>query len=296
MNHNASVMSPDEMVANLDVPPFVRIIWNSPEAMEQWGPIVERARRVHDELEYAMVKEKERKCATLHISPSNYDRMMERIQKDKLVWLPMVRTKNYSGFSHYHMPVKDLDMNCSVYGVLARTIRDAEAFRAASSGRRTDHKRIGELLGFPECCSQSFVDWWPTYYDPVFQAAEDDNHESIDDGGGKAILVEDMHIATHQMLRYAGFRLTSHFPHSLTCQASIEVGRRWYELGKYVDPQGLAALMKILKLDGKWSVLHGIATVVVEPFTIVTNSMPTKHRWSVYWKNVRGYDEEDGQS
>lgn len=289
-------MTPEEMIPELDVPPFVRVIWNSPEAMQEWGPILERARSVHDELEYAMVKEGLRKCATLHIYPHNYDRMIERIQRDKLVWLPMVRTKNYSGFAHYHLYTDELDMDSSVYGVLARNLRDAEAFRAASAGRRTDHKRLGELLGFPECCAQSFVDWWPTYYDPVFQCAEQDDYEMIDDGGGKAILVDGgLHVATHQMLRYGGFRLTSHFPHSLTCEASIDVGRRWYELGMQINPQGMNALMKILKLDGKWSVLHGIATVVTEPFTMITNSIPTKHRWTVIWKNVRGYDDEEGK-
>lgn len=286
-----SLMPPEEMLPNFDVPPFVRIIWNSPEAMEQWGPILSRAARVHDDLEYAMVKEGLRKCATLHIAPQNYDTWIERIHRDKLVWLPMVRTRNYTGFSHYHMPVSKLDMDSSVYGVLARNIEDAEAFRAASMPGSTDHVKLGELLGFPKCCSQAFVEWWPTYYDPVFQAAELGDHEVIDDGGGKAILVENLHVATHQMLRYPGFRLTSHFPCSLTCEASIEVGRRWYELGMQVDPQGMDALMKILKLDGKWSVLHGVAVIVTDPFTITTNSLPTKHRWSVYWKNVRGFEE-----
>lgn len=287
-NPGASRMRPDEMIPGLDPFPFVRVIWHSPEAQQQWGPVLARAQGVHDRAEYEMVRQGARKCATLHISPQNYDRMMEQIQRDRLVWLPITRTRNYSGFSHKHYPVDQLDMNSSVYGVLARTLENAEAFRGASNGRRTDHLTIGELLGFPKCCCEAFVRWWPTYFDPVYQCAEASEHQVLRLENYEALLVEP-HVATHQMLRYAGFRLTSHFPCSLQCQASIEVGKVWLEVAKRADPQGTEALLQVLSLPGEWSVLHGIAVVETPYFSIVTNSLPTRHKWVVRWKSVRGY-------
>ena len=287
-NPGASRMAPDEMLPGVDQFPFVRVVWNSPEAMEQWGPILQRARAVHDLAEYEMVRQGARKCATLHLSPRDYDHMIERIARDKLVWLPMVRTRNYQGFSHKHFPVQELGPDTSVYGVLATNIEDAEAFRAASNARRTDHLAIGELLGFPRCCAEAFVRWWPTYYDPVYQAAEASPHEVLRLENYEALLVEP-HVATHQMLRYAGFRLTSHFPCRLDCQASIEVGKTWLEVARKADPQGVDALLQILALPGEWSVLHGIAVVETPHFTILTNSLPTKRKWVVRWRAVRGY-------
>lgn len=284
----ASRMAPDEMLQNVDTFPFARLVWNSPEAQEQWGPIVQRARAVHDLAEYEMVRQGARRCATLHISPSNYDVMVEKIARDKLVWLPMTRTKNYNGFAHRHYPVQQLDMNSSVYGVLATNLEDAEAFRGASNARRTDHAAIGELLGFPKCCVDAFDLWWPVYFDPVYQCAETSPHETLQLEANESILVEP-HIATHQMLRYVGLRLTSHFACRLDCEASIEVGKSWLEVATRADPQGVEALLKLLSLPGEWSVLHGIAVVETPPFTVITNSLPTKHKWTVRWRSVRGY-------
>lgn len=283
-----SRMLPDEMIAGLDVYPLAQVVWNSPEAMEQWGPILRRAQGVHDVAEYEMVKQGARRCATLHITPRDYDRMMERIQRDRLVWLPITRTRNYSGFSHKHFPVEELDANSSVYGVLASNLDDAEAFRGASVGQRTDHKTIGELLGFPACCCETFVRWWPTYFDPVYQCAEASEHQVLKLEHYEALVVTP-HVATHQMLRYAGFRLTSHFPCRLDCGASIEAGKTWLEVATKADPQGAEALLKILSLPGEWSVLHGVAVVETPPFTVVTNSLPTRGKFVVRWKSVQAY-------
>jgi hypothetical protein len=280
-------MKPTDLIKGLDIHPFSRTIWNSPEAQEQWGPILKRAYRLHDTLEYEMVKQGLRKCATLHISPRNYDKTVEKIFLDNLVWLPIQRSRSYTGFSHTHFPVKELDANSTVYGVLARKIEDAEAFRAASMSGSTDHLKIGELLGFPKCCSKKFVEWWAEgYFDPVYQSAVSTLSAYRNEDG--SITVEP-HVAAQQMLRYTGYRLTSHFPCSLQCAESIKVGKVWYDLGKEVDPQGLEALMQILSLPGEWSVSHGIAVIETLPFTIVTNSLPTKRKWVVKWDKVLGY-------
>ncbi|AZR72540.1 hypothetical protein BBF96_03560 [Anoxybacter fermentans] len=276
-----------DFVVGLDVPPTAEIIWNDPDAEEEWGSIVERAKTLHYRLEYEMVKHKKRKCATLHISPRNYDKDIERILSDGLVWLPIQRTKSYTGFSHKHFPVDELDMNSNVYGVLARNLEDAEDFRAHSMQKKVNHKGIGKLLGFPKCCSGFFVEEWSNgFYDPVYQSAL--KSKNVKEIGERHIKIRP-HIATHQMMRYVGFRLTSHFPCSLDCKDSIEIGKVWYDLAKKIDPQGLRALERILTLPGRWEVLHGVAVVVTEPFTIIANSIPTKEKWVVEWDEVDTY-------
>lgn len=284
-------MLAEEMLPGIEPFPFTKVIWHSVDAKEEWERIVERSRSLHDQAEYEMVRQGYRRCATVHISPWNYDEMMERIISDGLVWLPMVRTKNYGGFSHKHYPTHPGDPDSSVYGVLARTLDDAEAFREATrgNGSGSDHITIGELLGFPRCCAEKFNEWWPTYIDPVYQAAEISEHTVFETENYSGLKVTP-HIATQQMLRYAGFRLCSHFPCSLECEASIEVGRAWREVMRSIDPKAYEYFERVMTLPGEWSCLHGIAQVETPHFTIVTNSMPTKGKWVVRWDEVKGYE------
>lgn len=282
-------MPPFEMLPGVEPYPFTKIVWHSVEAKQEWEHIVERSRGLHDEAEYEMVRQGFRRCATVHISPWNYDQMMEKIQADGLVWLPIVRTKNYNGFSHRHFPTHPGDPNSSVYGVLARNVEDAELFREASNSNPTDHVTIGELLGFPRCCCDKFNEWWPTYIDPVYQAAEVSPHEIFEEENYKGLKVTP-HIATHQMMRYVGFRLCSHFPCSLDCEASIEIGKAWRQVMRSIDPKGYEYFERVISLPGEWTCLHGIAQVETPHFTIITNSMPTKGKWSIRWDEVKGFE------
>lgn len=277
-------MQVSDLVQEVDVHPFCDAVWNTPEYEEEWGEKFRLARGLHHRLEYEMVKQGKRKCATLHISPFNYDKEIERFMEDGLVWLPVQRTKCYNGFSHKHFPVDRMDMDSNVYGVLAQNYDDAFNFRVASKGQGADHELIGELLGFPECCCEGFTGWWPEYYDPVYQCAL-----GKEENEGRTVAVDSIHIATHQMMRYVGLRLTSHFPCRLDCEASIEVGKDWYDVAKDFDPKGLKALEEILSLPGEWSVLHGIVVVTTEPFTFISNSLPTQKEWTVKWDHVEGY-------
>jgi len=275
-----------ELIENLEVHPTSEVIWNDPDMQDEWGEKVKQARRVHQTMEYEMVKEKIRKCATMHIAPRNYDKQIERIQKDGLVWLPVQRTKSYNGFSHKHFPSDKIDMNTNVYGVLSYKMEYAERFREVSGTQNTDHHVIGDLLGFPECCSKFFTEiWGDGYYDPLYQIAKNSEHEQIDE---RTLKVKP-HIATIQYMRYAGFRLTSHFPCSLECKESIAVGKDWYDLTKEKEPLGMDYLEEILSLDTEWSVLHGVATVTTYPFTLLANSLPTKKEWKVIWDEVKTY-------
>lgn len=283
-------MTTEDMIPGLEVFPFVGFVWNSVYAKEDWSADVDRAKYWHDKVEYWMVKEGARKCGTIHLYPQNFDTWIEKIENDNLVWLPLQRTKNYTGFAHRHYPVDKIDMDTSVYGVISTKMEYAEAFREASKGEKgVDHKTIGELLGFPKCCSDKFDEWWPKFVDPVYQTAEESPHKVWRGENYSAIYLDELHIATHQMLRYPGFRLTSHFACSSTCEHSIEIGKTWVEVGMKYDPRGYESLVKIMQLPGEWSVLNGISVVETEPFTITTNSMPTSKKFAIRWDKVTVY-------
>jgi len=270
-----------DLIEGLDIHPFTQFIWKGEDKRLLWEGKAKIARTLHDRAEYEMVKQGHRKCATLHISPRNYDKMFEQIARDGLVWFPIQRTKNYSGFSHKHFPVEEIDLNASVYGVLARSVEDAETFREASGyyGGKTDHTVIGELLGFPECCMEFFNGVWAAgYYDPVWQAA-------LSTPGAEKL--SDTHIRvtgsvhSHALLRYAGFRTTSHLPCSLACEESQAVGETWLKVMYNIDPLGTDALLDVLKLPVTWSCYRGIAIITTDAFMVSTNSMPTKNEYVI---------------
>lgn len=270
----------------IDVPPFTRLVWNSDDARRRYEHVLSKAASLHDKAEYEMVRRGKRKCGTLHLAPHNFHILSERLQKDGMVWLPIQWSKSYSGFSHYHLPTTVGDPNSSCYGVIARNMEDAEAFRTASAynGRnagKVDHEIIGELLGFPSCCAKNFVDKWAEgFFDPVWQSA-------IGTKTGRVVkdrVVEvEGHIHTNQMLRYFGFRTTSHFPCSLDCEATIAIGEVWLEVMREIDPEATSYLIEILEKPLIWSCLHGIATIETPEFTGITNSLPTRERWSVLY-------------
>ncbi len=274
---------------NVDVHPFTRLVWNSEEARQKYGNILSQAIALHDKAEYEMVRLGKRKCGTLHLAPHNFHILMERIKKDNMVWLPIQWSKSYSGFSHYHLPTTAGDPNSSCYGVMAKSMEDAEAFRTASAynGRnanKTDHEAIGELLGFPACCTKFFTEEWSNgFYDPVWQSASATKHKVV----SERILKVEGHIHTNQMLRYVGLRTTSHFPCSLKCEETIKIGETWLDVMRSLNSAATDTLIELLGMPLIWSTLHGIATVETPIFTLITNSLPTKKRWIVV-HNIHG--------
>lgn len=273
-----------DLIAGLDVHPFTQFVWRSAEMTLKWGGRFAMARSLHDRAEYEMVKQGRRKCATLHIGPRDYDAKMEQMARDGLMWLPIQRTKTYGGFSHKHFPTDSGDPNATVYGVLARTFKHAEAFRAASAygpyaGRPTKHGAIGRLLGFPKCCCGFFNEVWPMgYYDPLWQAAVNTpEHERVSE---THVRVRGS-IYAHQLLRYLGFRITSHLPCSFTCEETVRVGRVWLEVMRDMDPLGTDALLDILRLPLKWRCYRGVAIIETEAFIASTNSMPAEKEYVI---------------
>lgn len=269
-----------ELTNITDIFPFTRIIYNSPEDKESWEPKILRSSALHNKTEFEMVRMGYRRVATMHITPRTYEKDIEIIIRNKLVWLPIQRTKSYSGFSHKHFPTDSSDPNSSVYGVLAQTLEDAEAFRNASQGPNTDHNIIGDLLGFPLCCRDFFnTVWMDGFFDPIWQAAErTEEAQKISD---THIVLKKIYPEAIQVFRYIGPRITSHLSCSFTCEESRNIGQKWIECMNIIDPEGFHDMMDILSLPWKWSVKWGIAIVTTPYFRVVTNSLPVKKEYIV---------------
>lgn len=264
--------------------PFARILWVTEEARNYWYPKIQAASNAFHQLETLTVFHGVRRVFTTHFSPENLVDGMNNLAKKGLVFLPLHRVGTYSGFAHYHPPVEP-GKPWTYYGVVGK-LEDVKAFAHAT--QVGDHVTMGELLGYPSCCTATFNKVWREgYIDPIWQAGEISYLEAPERFEVYEPKDRFMRLTpvpeSLPVLRYIGIRLVSQIPHSLTCQESVKLAEQIREVAK---EEGLyyGALEyadEILRWNIEWSALHGIAEVKTPVFKVSTNSVPTYQKYTV---------------
>jgi len=265
----------------IELEPFTRVYIKYPYNERKIRHMLNRVANLMSQVEYETVKRGLRKCNVYHVYPERFDELIEKVQMDKLVWLPILRSKVYRGFSHKHFPVQELKPGTFVYGVIARTLEDALLFKKAHEGV-TDHRTIGRLLGYPECDIDFFCRvWGKGTYDPVFEVAlNTDTARKIDENTvevtGEPLL--------NQLARYASLRLTSWFPCSYTCKAALEVGKKWFKIAKEIDDEAADWAYEQLSQPMTWNLLYGVVEVDTPIMKILAASYFTEKPKIIKWK------------
>jgi len=267
-----------KLIEKLDIFPFTRIFWKRKN--DRVMNLMQRVSRVCHFAEYETVRRRLRKACTFHIEPVAFEDQVERIANDGLYWLPIKRSKKYEGFSHKHFPTNKADPDSTVYGVLSWKLDYAREFKEASKGK-VDHKKIAQLLGYPPCCIKFFDEVWTAgFYDPIWQAAE--NTEGSKRSGNTIELETNAY--PNESKPYFGLRLVPQLTCSFRCQASEKQAKIFVDVMRKTDKEVCEFLVDYLKGPMTWSVLHGIAQVETEDLLGITNSMPTREKYTV---NVR---------
>ncbi|MHC1624227.1 MAG: hypothetical protein ACXQTR_06545 [Candidatus Methanospirareceae archaeon] len=251
----------------IDLKPFTKIAWHSPKIKRRYEPIFREASSLSSKVEYEMVRRGYRDADVYHMEPQNFDNAIEKITKDGLVFLPILRSKKYSGFSHKHFCTDKIDMNTFVFGVVARDLETAEKFKEAS--KSGDHITQGLLLGYPKCCCQFFNHVWTEEkaLDPCYEIAL--NTEGCDTD--KNPVEVEGHPFLNQMLRYFGIRITPFFPCSFKCEEAVKVGETWFSLMKSLNDEVADEILELLKLPLTWSLHKAIIYIKTPLFRGVVN-------------------------
>lgn len=252
LNNTKNIKNPD---------PFTEVLatFGNHELYED----LRRISRVQQETEYEMVRRGYRDANILHISPDHFDKQIEKVFRDGLIWLPMRRTKRYSGFSHKHFPVEKLDMNSMVYGVVAQDMDIAQEFANAELGKNVNHIKIGELLGYPECCSKAFTIYWKYSMDPVFESSV---------GGikvpevGNEVSLNNWNWKLRTDLRYFGLRVVPWFPCSVNCEHSAKLANDWLYVMRDIDSDVATKCKELMQTGSEWNLLNGIVQVTHPEF------------------------------
>ena len=251
---------PSGRVYSFDVEPKTKIAWRE----NVTGEDKEILRSIIRDLwmaELRSVREGDRKCTTFHI---NSDRAMEdlkTIEDLRLVFVPIRKAAQFAGFAH---KFSDPEPNnpYTLYGAVAKKYEDAEKFRDAGS----NHKIIGDLLGYPGCCIESFNKYWVRgEIDPLYIAAM--NTEGAKKKGKYELEVEG-YPECNILLRYFGFRCVPNLVCNYQCEGSKEFAKMFLKHVKHKKE-----LLEILSMDCEWSCLKGIAIVKHPLFVGISNSM-----------------------
>lgn len=268
----------------VDLQPFTKVSWKSEGLKNIWAERILRISRAYHNAEYLLVKKKVRSCAVVHINWRTADDIIEKITTDRLFYLPIRWSKTYSGFSHKHFFTQKGDPDSFIYGVLSYDLDYGKQFRDAELNGKVDHKVIGELLGYPECCSDAFIDrWGKGIFDPLFEAAESAGEKETNNG--TEIIHAKAHPYANPFLRYFGVRITSHLPCSVQCKGTIKIGEEWIKAIRELDEDAAKWAIDILNMPIKWSILHCIAQIETPLFFGITNTMFTEHKKEVYLNN-----------
>jgi len=246
-----------KLIKELDLKPFLRIIWMNRKAQDAWEKPIQEISTLIQELEILSVQEGQRACATTTISVRELVNFTSRYPD--LIFKPIRLAKKFSGFAHKHENPGSEDKDFYVHLVISKELYHANQFYEAHN--KGNHDIQGELLGFPKCCRDFFTDVWAKgYIDPIWQMKDADR----------------IHPYSNPLLRYLGVRLSFHIPCSFHCIETIKIAQERLKLtrnDKLVKP-----MEALLSMDVEWDCLHGIAQIKTPLFWIITSSTPSQER------------------
>ena len=289
------------MSRHIEVYPFGKLAWRTQEIADEWDPIRTRIYNATHFAEYEMVKRGFRKADVYQLDPGKFDNQIKKVFLDGLVYLPILRSKTYSGYGHRHYPTDTIDQNTFVYGGVCRTLEDAIMFHDAGvinlserikdwppdqmNPNGIDHIVTGRLLGYPECDTKFFQDTWLTdgNLDPMFEMAlntkdcffVDDNSVQV---SGVPLL--------NRMCRYWGFNLIPYFPHSLDCRHSVDFAATFFGIMKEFDSEATLKCLDLLSMPMKWSLQNCIVYVEHPLFIGSSNGYYTEEKKEVNWITI----------
>lgn len=233
---------------------FTRIV--PKQGHQQWVTKLSKMGMLFREAEYQMVKQGHRPAAIIHVDNNNLERAWNKINEDGLVYTPILKSSYYQGFAHKHKPVEP-GKPFFWYGALTQKVEDGQKFKQAEN--KGDHKTIGKLLGYPECCVKYFNKTFSKNYDPIWVHKQ---------GQVKG------YPECNQMLRYFGARITSHFSCSPTCEKTKKIGQQWFKTMEGIDKDLAKQLFNLLAAPLTWNSYHGVVQVETPYFIGLTHTFP----------------------
>ena len=275
-----------------DVDSFASYNWKSKAAKDQWNDLVDRMMNVSAAAEWQAVLDDEapRKLALVNVSHGNMESWLTRAGKHGLVTRTLQYVEPYSGFAHGHTHTGRDNPERLCFTAVAETedVLDAAEEAYESEDSATKHSRLGELLGFPACCRDHFLENWlgEPSHDPMYEAAcntpSAERVEATDEYDH--VRVTDPSPWVNPMWRYFGLRFITHLPCSFECEASERIAYHRGRLIEAQDEEAAHALKSWLDAPFTWSGHNAIAHIRNEAVAAQVNSSPYLQEKRITWK------------
>jgi len=272
------------------LPPFLRLSWASDHARYVWSPRLKQVVTAWKMIEWESVLCGIRKCALERASrrrgPCLADLRESALRKSlfivELDGEPAAAVQGpgtdqtFSPGEYSHFLIGD---RCSV-----------DEFQSAWS--HADHDKIGQALGYPRCCVDSFSRRYASgdTHDPIWPTSWAQRSRTL--SGERQVAIEAGEPPCNLLWRPVGVRAIPHLPCSFLCDASVKMYKQFMDLGLRLGyAHEMAWLRQILSWPAEWSALHGIAEIKTPICKIVVNTDATAHKFTVRWPGS-GYPPE----
>jgi hypothetical protein len=269
----------------LNITQFTRIVWKSQESKDKWNDKINAINDVYKKCEIETVIQGVRRATTFQMGSNDVTRLFEILNNNNLIFTPIAQAGYAQGFSHCHKPV-EIGKPSYWYGSITKNVENGALFKLASNSciQSEIHTPIGELLGYPSCCTEKFIKEWTTRnFDAMYEIAKNTDDITITDSEthqtctvnniGKYSIIS-------PLLRYFGIRLIPHFPCNLKCDKSYDISQKWLNIMSKIDSDAANDLVELLESFECWDSLNGVVEVSTPYFKGMTHTYPYlgKHR------------------
>lgn len=246
---------------NFRLPDFTRIIWASGDTRKYWPEKIRKASNDWQQIERLSFQEGVRDSVLIFARKDEIPELKEWAKKvggSVVVLHPASMGNSYSSYGAN---------NGSVNGFRVAITREhlvGDWYDAWNGG--TDNKKVGELLGYPECCQNFFEKYWveEQWRDLTYPAYVNSGH----DAQGP--------VESNILGRWAGIRWVSHMPCSFKCEHSVEIGKKNREIAKtFGYTESVDIIDEVLSWSTKWSALHGILEIKTPVYKVSAGTEAT---------------------
>jgi hypothetical protein len=235
---------------------WARTAWVSAEAKAVWAPRISQINKALSVMELESVYSGVRPSALVFKTPEELVELTkEALKRGCTAFVLSVEgatSASYASGSTQYVPGKAFRFRTIV-------TKDPAPWVAHANN---DELGIGELLGYPKCCSEFYKRTW------VDEAWRDSTYP-MSLGGAEGP------VEANILLRWLGIRFVRHLPCSFTCEETVRVGKENEALGISLGfTQEMAWMRELLSWNVQWSSLHGVAEITTPCFKISTNTDP----------------------
>lgn len=245
------------------LPDFTRLAWVHESARAVWTPRLRRILNAWSEIEWRSVARGVRACARVRASPAELTAAAPGWAAHGLSVMPLA-LEGASGLAYTSTPAPVVTGQPVLHTLALGALREVAAFRQAWDAG--DHDAMGALLGYPECCRQSFVETWvdARSVDPTWAQAQRTAGAPATTTTTTTRTTLELRAApfANVLWRWMGVRAVPHLPCRFDCAASVRLGEELRRVGVeagFADEMAWTA--EILSWPVEWSALHGIAEV-----------------------------------